>query len=187
MSEPERVTEVLAALGQGDASAADRLLPLVYDELRRLAHRQMAREPSGSTLQATALVHEAYLRLVGALDLHWESRAHFFRAAALAMRRILVEQARRRRQVKRGGRLDRLPLEEPACAPGVEPLDVLALDEALSRLEARDKRKADVVHLRYFAGLDVEETAGALGISAATVKNDWSYARAWLHRELSTG
>ena len=168
-----------------DPRAAADLLPLVYEELKRLARARLHREPPGSTLQATALVHEAYLRLLGGEEMGWTGRAHFFGAAALAMRRILVDRARARGRLRRGGARERITLaEDAALAPGPE-LDLLALDEALERLQAHDKRKAEVVYLRFFAGLDLSEIARAQGVSPATVKNDWSYARAWLHRELA--
>lgn len=179
------VTRLLAAIGAGDAHAERRLLPLVYDELRRLAHQRMAREPPGQTLQPTALVHEAYLRLVGDEPVRWENRAHFFGAAARAMRRILVERARKRAAPKHGGGLKRIPVDDLAIQDP-EQLDLLALDEALTRFEASDKRAHDVVLLRFFAGLGIEETATALGISPATVKREWAYAKAWLHHELTS-
>jgi RNA polymerase sigma factor (TIGR02999 family) len=192
-SGPQDVTRLLEALGKGESGAAEVLLPLVYDELRRLAHAQMAREGTPQTLDPTALVHEAYLRLVGSpADEQgapaWNGRGHFFGAAAQAMRRILVENARRRTQLKRGGDRQRLDLPDIAAADGDGgPLDLLALDEALGQLESRDRRKADVVMLRYFVGLTIEQTALALNISPATVKNEWMYARAWLYRQLNPG
>lgn len=184
------VTVLLRLASDGDSQAAAELLPLVYDELRRLARAKMSKERdggAGQTLQPTALVHEAYMRLLGAEgeSLRWEGRGHFFGAAARAMRRILVERARARGRVKRGGGAARVALEDDALA--VEPPgdDLLALDEALERLEKRDRRKAEVVMLRFFAGLSIEEIAAAIGVSPATVKNDWTFARAWLHRELA--
>ncbi|HLN28799.1 MAG TPA: sigma-70 family RNA polymerase sigma factor [Gemmataceae bacterium] len=179
------VTRILDTLGQGDPQAAAKLLPLVYDELRRLAAAQMAREKPGHTLDATALVHEAYLRLVG--DQRFENRRHFFAAAAEAMRRILVENARRKCSLKRGGgrrRLD-LNLEQPIEVERSEPL--LALDEALDRLEARDPAKAQLVKLRYFAGMTIEQAAEVLAISVTTANRWWSYTRAWLHEEIRRG
>jgi RNA polymerase sigma factor (TIGR02999 family) len=184
MSRPpdERVTRLLDAAADGDSGAASDLLPVVYDELRRLARAQLRRESPGQTLQPTALVHEAFLRLVGPADLEWKGRGHFFGAAARAMRRILVERARRRRRIKHGGRLHRTDLEPDRIEAPEQGIDVLALHEALDRLEARDRRKSEVVHLRYFAGLSVEETAAALNLSPTTVKSEWNFARAWLRR-----
>jgi RNA polymerase sigma factor (TIGR02999 family) len=184
---PHDVTQLLVAVSDGDSRAAAELLPVIYSELQRLARSFMAKEPAGNTLQPTALVHEAYLRLVGQTEMQWDSRGHFFVAAATAMRRILVERARARYRIKRGG--DRRRMEMHDGAMSVEPPsdDLLALDEALQRLEQTDQRKCQVVMLRHFAGLGVEETAAALSVSTATVKNDWAFARAWLHRELSKG
>jgi RNA polymerase sigma factor (TIGR02999 family) len=182
------VTRILSALEQGDAQAAARLLPLVYQELRRLAARSLAREKPGQTLTATALVHEAYLRLVGKGDVpRWQSRGHFCAAAAEAMRRILVENARRKQSLKRGGGLARQPLAEEELALPEPREDLLALDAALDRLAAIDPVKADLIKLRYFAGLTAEQAAQALGISRATADRYWAYARAWLHREISHG
>jgi RNA polymerase sigma factor (TIGR02999 family) len=182
------VTHILAAIEAGDAHAASRLLPLVYDELRKLAAQKMAQEKPGQTLQATALVHEAYLRLVdGDKAQHWNSRGHFFAAAAEAMRRILVENARRKKALRRGGgrhRQNLQPAEQEA--PRLSD-DILALDEALERLAAKDHAKAELVKLRYFAGLTMEQTAELLGISVATAHRWWNYARAWLHQDLSLG
>lgn len=176
---------MLDAIAQGDSHAAKDLLPIVYDQLRALAHAQMAHEKAGLTLQPTALVHEAYLRLVGGSNVKWNSRGHFFGAAAQAMRRILVEAARSRKQLKRGGNRSRVELEEGMAVFDPNDIDFEELDKVLTRLEAMDARKGQVVMLRYFAGLGVEETAEALGVSPATVKNDWAYARAWLFKELS--
>jgi len=181
------VTRILSALEQGDAQAAEQLLPLVYDELRRLAAQNRAREQPGKTLTATALVHEAYLRLVGKDEPRWESRSHFYVAAAEAMRRILVENARRKRSLKRGGDRARQELVEAELAAPEPREDLLALDEALDRLAAKDPTKAELVKLRYFAGLTGEQAARALGISRATADRYWAYARAWLHRELTRG
>ncbi len=182
------LTQILRAIEQGDPHAAGQLLPLVYDELRALAAQRLAREKPGQTLQPTALVHEAYLRLVGKGDgPHWEGRGHFFAAAGEAMRRILVENARRKRSLKRGGgrrRLD-LDVEQPAAIERSEPL--LALDAALDRLEARDPDKARLVKLRYFAGMTIEQAAETLAISVTTANRWWSYARAWLHEEIRRG
>jgi RNA polymerase sigma factor (TIGR02999 family) len=176
------VTHILSAIEHGDSRAAGKLLPLVYEELRRLAAQRLAQEKPGQTLQATALVHEAYLRLVGTDDPGWENRGHFFAAAAEAMRRILVDNARRKAAVKAGGGHERVGLDEVEVELAIEGprLDLLALDEALKTLEAKDKRKADLVRLRYFAGLTVDQAAYALGISASTADNDWVYAKSWL-------
>lgn len=178
------VTSILSAIDRGDARAAEQLLPLVYDELRRLAAQRLAHERPGLTLQATALVHEAYLRLIGPETSPWNSRGHFFSAAAEAMRRILIEDARRKGAEKHGGALRRVDLggvDVPASAPSV---DVLALDEALSRLAAEDPTKAELVKLRFFGGLSVEDAGRVLGISRATADRYWAYARAWLYAEL---
>ena len=180
------VTRILSAIDSGDPHAAGQLLPLVYDELRRLAAQKLAREKPGQTLEATALVHEAYLRLVGTdPGQPWNGRGHFFAAAAEAMRRILVENARRKRAVRHGEGLKRHDADEvPIAAP--EPAeDLLALDEALDRLAARDPVKAELVKLRHFAGLTIEQAADALGVSPATAKRYWAYSRAWLFREVS--
>jgi len=182
------ITRLLHGLGRGEADKAGALLPLVYDELRKLARAHMAREKPGRTLQATELVHEAWLWVVGERDPGWNGRAHFFGAAARAMRRILVEQARRRARLKRGGERERLELDEvelradaPESGPGA---DVLAVEEALERLEREDERKGRIVELRYFAGLTVEETAQALGVSVGTIEREWRFIRAWLRTEL---
>lgn len=180
------VTRILTQIEQGDPSAAGQLLPLVYDELRKLAAARLVQEKPGQTLQATALVHEAYVRLVDTNKAqHWDSCAHFFAAAAEAMRRILVENARKKQAGKRGGNRQRLELED--VQPVVVPpnADVLALGEAIEKLQVIDPRKADLVKLRYFAGFTVPQAASALGISASTADNDWAYARAWLRVELS--
>jgi RNA polymerase sigma factor (TIGR02999 family) len=180
-----KVTQILSAIERGDPSAAGRLLPLVYEELRRLAAHKLAREAPGQTLQATALVHEAYLRLVDVEKaLHWNSRGHFFAAAAEAMRRILVENARSKASLKRGGGLQRQdwPEEEPV-APAVSD-DLLALDEALTLLAQTDALAAELVKLRYFAGLTSQQAAEVLGISARTADRTWAYARAWLLKKL---
>jgi RNA polymerase sigma factor (TIGR02999 family) len=178
------VTRLLDAAGAGDARASAELLPLVYEELQALARSFMAKEGAAHTLQPTALVHEAYLRLVGDGST-WDNRGHFFVAAATAMRRILIDRARQRHRLKRGGNRRRVELDDAALATEPESEDLLALEQALARLEAKDPRKGQVVMLRYFAGLSNEETATVLGVSLATVKNDWTFARAWLHRELS--
>jgi len=182
------VTRILSAVGQGDPQAASRLLPLVYDELRKLAAHRLAAEKPGQTLQATALVHEAYLRLVDREQpQRWNGRGHFFAAAAEAMRRILVESARRKGRLKAGGSRRRVALEGLALAQDARGPDLLALDEALRKLEREEPRKAAVVKLRFFAGLTNEEAAEALGVSPATAENDWAYARAWLKVELGGG
>ncbi|HJZ90703.1 MAG TPA: sigma-70 family RNA polymerase sigma factor [Gemmataceae bacterium] len=183
------VTQILNAIEQGDPDAAEQLLPLVYGELRRLAAGRLEHERPGQTLQATALVHEAYLRLVedGGSETHWNSRGHFFAAAAEAMRRILVERARHKRSQKAGGDRRRVSLDEvEPTMPGPD-LDFLALDDALNELERRDRRKAELVKLRFFAGLTTAEAARALGISASTADNDWAYARCWLRLEIEGG
>ncbi|WP_088257218.1 ECF-type sigma factor [Fimbriiglobus ruber] len=175
------VTQLLNASSQGDPQAASQLLPLVYDELRRLAAARLAAEPSGQTLQPTALVHEAYLRLVGApAGDQWDHRGHFFAAAAEAMRRILIEAARRKASTRHGGAVSRQPLDADA-APAPEPReDLLALDKALDRLGAEDPLKASLVKLRYFAGMSLAEAAAALALSERTAGRHWAYARAWL-------
>lgn len=180
------VTQVLEALERGDPSAADQLLPLVYGELRRLAQNRMAHESPGHTLQATALVHEAFLRLVGKNnhDREWQSRGHFYAAAAEAMRRILVENARRKRRIRHGGEQQRVDLETVAVVVTDVREDVLALDEALTKLAVVDKQAAEITQLRYFAGLSFAEIAAALGISTRTAERKWAYARAWLHCEI---
>ncbi len=180
------VTKVLAAIAQGDPRAAEQLLPLVYDELRRLAAQKLAHEKPGQTLQATALVHEAYLRLLGDEHAHnWNSRGHFFSAAAEAMRRILVDNARRKRRPKHGGDQKRLPLDAVVLPVDDRLNDLLDLDEALNALATLEPLKAELVKLRYFAGLSVDETAACLGISPATAKRYWAVARAWLYAALS--
>jgi RNA polymerase sigma factor (TIGR02999 family) len=189
----EEVTRILAEIQQGDGNTAGesarRLLPLVYEELRRLAAQRLNREHAGQTLQPTALVHEAYLRLVGpngATGADWDGRAHFFAAAAEAMRRILIDNARRKLADKHGGAHVRVDLDDSlaAVAPPADCEDLLALDEALQKLEREDKTKADLVKLHYFTGLSLEEAADALAISRATSYRYWAYARAWLHHEI---
>jgi RNA polymerase sigma factor (TIGR02999 family) len=180
------ISRILSDIGQGDPRAADQLLPLVYDELRKLASSKLSRERPGQTLQATALVHEAYLRLVNAAEgSNWNSRGHFFCAAAEAMRRILVENARRKQSAKAGGGRDRVELAEVEPACDAPRLDLIALDEVLDRLADLDKRKADLVKLRFFAGLTNAQAAEALGISTSTADNDWAYARCWLRLALA--
>ncbi len=179
------VSRLLEAAVKGDRRAADELLPLVYDELRRLAAQRVAAEKPGQTLNATALVHEAYLRLVGNQQANqWDGRRHFFAAAAEAMRRILVENARRKSRIKHGGDLNRVPVEDAALV-SVPTSDVLlALDEALTRFAAQEPEAAKIVELRYFAGLSIDEAADSLGISRATANRHWAYAKAWLRCEL---
>ncbi|MBO0697651.1 MAG: sigma-70 family RNA polymerase sigma factor [Zavarzinella sp.] len=186
------VTRVLGAIEAGDPRAAERLLPLVYAELRRLASQKMAREVPAQTLQATALVHEAYLRLVGTPDGSaaptWNSRGHFFAAAAEAMRRILIERARHKQSLKAGGRRRRQDLADVALAAPAGPgIDLLALNEALDKLEKLDPRKATLVKLRFFAGLTIEQAAQALGVSTSTADDDWAHARCWLRLEMEGG
>jgi RNA polymerase sigma factor (TIGR02999 family) len=182
------VTQILAAIETGDTRAAEELLPLVYEELRKLATAQMAQEKPGQTLQATALVHEAYLRLVGGEHhAHWNSRGHFFAAAAEAMRRILVENARRKKTEKRGGTRNRIDLSQAEPLDQADPDALLDLDELLTRLAVEDFEAAGVAKLRIFAGLSVEETAQALSTSRASAYRQWTYARAWLHARLGTG
>jgi RNA polymerase sigma factor (TIGR02999 family) len=182
------VTRILSAIESGDEHAANELLPLVYDELRRLAAQKIAREKPGQTLQATALVHEAYVRLVdGERDGRWEGRGHFFAAAAEAMRRILIDSARRKKAEKHGGGRQRLDLDEALSVGEFPPDDLLALDEVLARLETVDPLAARVVTLRYFAGLTMPEAAKTLGLSLRNAERNWTYARTWLRREMSRG
>jgi RNA polymerase sigma factor (TIGR02999 family) len=177
------LTRILSAVEQGDAHAAEQLLPLVYEELRKLAAQKLAQEKPGQTLQATALVHEAYLRLVDVNQAqHWNSRGHFFAAAAEAMRRILVEQARRKKRLKRGGQAERLDLADLDITIEGPCADLGALDQALNELAGRHPEKAELVTLRYFAGLTIAEAAQVLGISTSTADRHWTYARAWLYR-----
>jgi RNA polymerase sigma factor (TIGR02999 family) len=179
------VTRVLTCVDRGDPMAAEELLPLVYAELRRLAAEKMAREKPGPTLQATALVHEAFLRLVDQKTAsQWNSRGHFFAAAAEAMRRILVERARHRNSQKAGGQYERVDLIDIEAPADAAFLDMLALHEALAKLEQKDRRKAELVKLRFFVGLTNEEASRVLGISPSTADNDWAYARAWLRLEM---
>lgn len=179
------VTDILSAIEQGDPSAAEQLLPLVYDELRKLAAQRLAQDQPGQTLQATALVHEAYLRLVDVEQAqHWNSRGHFFAAAAEAMRRILIENARRKKADKRGGQRTRVSLDHVDAATIAPPDELLALDEALERLERHDPIAGKLVKLRYYAGLSLEQAAQALDISSATAYRHWSFGRAWLHGQL---
>jgi RNA polymerase sigma factor (TIGR02999 family) len=179
------VTHILKAIEQGDPAAPEQLLPLVYEELRALAAARLAQEKSGQTLQATALVHEVYLRLVDVPQAQdWNSRGHFFAAAAESMRRILIERARHKRRHKHGGQQKRIEFEAALSLAVAPTPDLLALDEALTRLEARDAEAAQLVKLRYFAGLTMPEVAQALGISLRQAERNWTYAKTWLHREL---
>jgi RNA polymerase sigma factor (TIGR02999 family) len=181
---PENVTQILDAIGAGNPQAAEKLLPLVYEELRRLAAARMAQQTPGQTLQATALVHEAYLRLTGGVRDHWQDRSHFFRAAAEAMRCILIENARRKSRWKRGGRLERVELKGLELAAETPPDTLLVVHEALERLAAEDAPKAELVRLRFFIGLTHAEAAQVLGLSEPTVKRYWDFSRAWLLREI---
>ena len=184
---PDDITALLMAWGGGDKAALDRLMPLVYQELRRLARRQMRRERQGDTLQTTALVNEAYLRLVDYQRVQARDRNHFLAIAAQAMRRILIERARSRQSNKRGSNPQRISLDEIAEVADARAADLLALDEALQALSTIDPRKAQLVELRYFGGLTIEETANVLGVSTPTVERDWHTARIWLYREISQG
>jgi RNA polymerase sigma factor (TIGR02999 family) len=180
------LVHILSAIEAGEPHAAEQLLPLVYDELRKLAAQKMAQEASGQTLQATGLVHEAYLRLVDVAKVpHWNSRGHFFAAAAEAMRRILIDRARERLALKRGGNNRRIPLEEVDPPAGTLPEDLLALDEALEQLTRLDPTAGQLVKLRYFAGLSVEQAAETLNLSTATAYRHWTFARAWLHSQVA--
>lgn len=179
------VTRILSQIERGDPLAAEQLLPLVYDELRKLAAARLAQERPGQTLQATALVHDAYIRLVDVEQAQrWDSRGHFFSAAAVAMRRILVEQARRKHRLKHGGQCQRIPLESLELECGLPTVELLALDEAIAKLEAEDPTKARVVELRCFVGMNHGEVAQVLGVSEVTARRHWRYARAWLRREM---
>lgn len=182
---PHEITQLLDEWGKGNQTALDKLYPLVYDELRRMAHRYMSRERKGHTLQTTALINEAYLRLVEQRNVHWENRAHFFGISAQIMRRILIDHARRYDYAKRGGGAQRVSLDEAAVVAKERAAELLDLDEALNRLAAVDPRRSRVVELRFFGGLDNEEIAWLLKISPNTVTRDWKMARAWLYRELS--
>jgi RNA polymerase sigma factor (TIGR02999 family) len=180
------VTRLLGAIDHGDSKAAEELLPLVYDELRRLATARMAQESPGQTLQATALVHEAWLRLVGSSESHWNSRGHFFGAAAEAMRRILLERARKKGRVRHGGRLQRVDLEQVTMATQDTDDVIIAINDALEKLAAESPQKAEIVKLRYFAGMEHAEIAEVLGVSEPTVRRHWAYARSWLYAELKS-
>jgi RNA polymerase sigma factor (TIGR02999 family) len=180
------VTRILSAIEQGDPQASEKLLPLVYDELRKLAAHKMSQETPGQTLQATALVHEAYLRLVdGRKAQHWNSRGHFFAAAAEGMRRILVENARRKKRIKHGGDLERAEIELSSLPTRMSSDELVALDEALEKLKHEDPAKAQLVTLRYFGGMTIEQAAEVLGISRVTAHRYWTYARAWLHQQIT--
>jgi RNA polymerase sigma factor (TIGR02999 family) len=180
------ITTILSAIDSGDPHASEQLLPLVYDELRKLAAQKLAREGPGQTLEATALVHEAYLRLIGAeAPQAWSSRGHFFAAAAEAMRRILVENARRKQRIKHGGECQRVNLETIDLPTRMPSEELLALDEALTGLKEHDAVKAQLVNLRYFSGLTIEQAAEVLGISRTTAHRHWTYARAWLHQQMT--
>lgn len=179
-----QVTELLVRWRKGDREALDKLVPLVYEELRRIAQHFLQRERPDHTLQSTALVHEAYVRMVGQNLPEWESRAHFFGIAAQLMRQILVDHARARQASKRGGGAFKLTLDESTALPEQKDLDLIALDDALKSLQQLDEQQSRIVELRYFAGLTIEDTSAVLGISPATVKRDWATARAWLQREM---
>jgi RNA polymerase sigma factor (TIGR02999 family) len=180
------VTQIIETVAAGDPHAADQLLPIVYNELRRLAGQRLGQEPPGQTLQPTALVHEAYLRLVDVKEpQQWRNRGHFFAAAAEAMRRILVEQARRKASLKHGGGWQRVEMGDVAGEANAQSLDLLALDDALKQLAAKDPRKAELVKLRFFAGLTIPQAAEAVGISSTTADNDWAYAKSWLRVQMA--
>jgi RNA polymerase sigma factor (TIGR02999 family) len=181
------ITQLLDAAAHGDSAALNRLWSSVYEELHQLARAQLAQESPGCSLQPTSLVSEAYLRLIGDGHVEWENRRHFFAAAAKAMRRILVDDARKRGRLKHGGGQPPGPLPDGLPTPERDPAKVLAIDEALQKLEQTDPARAEIVMLRYFAGLSIDETAAALGVSPRTVDTEWRFARAWLHRELSKG
>jgi len=181
------VTRILTAIEQGNARAADELLPLVYQELRHLAAQKMSHEPPGQTLQATALVHEAYIKLVGSEAQNFSGRTHFFAAAAEAMRRILIDNARRKQRLKHGGDQQKIGLDDAEIAIEAPSDDLIALDEALEKLAEMDKVKADLVKLRYFAGLTLEQAASLLNLSERTAKRYWAHARAWLYRQVNEG
>jgi len=183
--EPQDVTKLLVKWSKGDSAALDALIPLVYSELRRLARHYLQQEKQSHTLSSTALVHEAYLRLVKQTDVTWQNRAHFFGVASQMMRRILVDHARRQAYAKRGGGAMTLTLDDTISAPRQREIDLVALDDALHGLAKLDQRQSRLVELRFFGGLSIEETSEVLGVSAPTVKRDWASARAWLFREIS--
>jgi len=183
---PLDVTQMLKEWSEGDTRALDKLMPLVYEELRRQASRYLRKERLNHTLQTTALIHEAYLKLIDQRNVEWQNRSHFFGIAAQAMRRILVDYARERHRAKRGGNAENLPIEEAAFIVSKEKsIDLVALDEALTRLAKFDERQARIVELKFFSGLDIDETAEVLGVSNATVRRDWNMAKAWLHQEIT--
>lgn len=184
-SSPQEVTQLLLDWNEGNRDALEKLMPLVYKELRRLAHQYLRKERAGHTMLTTDLVHEAYLRLVDQKRVHWQNRAHFFGIAANLMRRILVDHARRKRRTKRGAGAHRVSLNEATIMSQQSEVDILAIDEALAKLAQLDERKARVVELRFFGGLEVEEAAEFLQVSPITVMRDWKMAKAWLHRALS--
>jgi RNA polymerase sigma factor (TIGR02999 family) len=181
------VTQMLHDWSHGDREVLDKLVPVVYEELRRQATRYLKRERPGHTLQTTALIHEAYIRLIDQKNVHWQNRAHFYAIAAQLMRRILVDHARSRQAAKRGGSDIKLPLEEAMIVSEGREIDLVALDEALERLAAIDPQQSRVVELKFFSGMSVEETAEVLGVSTRTVKRDWNVAKAWLRRQISEG
>jgi RNA polymerase sigma factor (TIGR02999 family) len=186
MAQTHKITRMLREWSDGNREALEELMPLVYDELHKQARRYLRRERQNHTLQTTALIHEAYLKLIDQREVNWESRTHFFAVAANMMRRILVDHARTKHRAKRGGAGENLPLEEAMLVVSDErSIDLVALDEALNRLEEFDEQQARIVELRYFSGLSLEETAAALKVSRTTVANDWALAKAWLHRELT--
>ncbi len=184
---PQEVTELLVAWSDGDRAALDQLMPLVYEELRRLAHRYLGRERAGHTLQTTALVNEAYLKLINEREMRWQNRAHFFAVSAQLMRMILVDYARNRNYAKRGGGAQRVSFDEALVVSDERAAELIALDDALTSLAAFDERKSRVAELRFFGGLSVEETAEVLKVSPVTVMREWRLTKAWLHRELSKG
>jgi RNA polymerase sigma factor (TIGR02999 family) len=182
------LTQILHSIEQGDQHAAEQLLPVVYDELRKLAAQKLAQEKPGQTLEATALVHEAYIRLVDTERAqHWDSRGHFFAAAAESMRRILIENARKKQRLKRGGGLERVDLDQIHLTVDNPSDDLIALDEAIAKLAKKAPKKAELVKLRFFAGLTIDEASKALAISTTTAERHWAYARAWLYREIARG
>ena len=183
---PQQVTQLLVAWGDGDQAALDELMPLVYEELRRLARRYMSKERPGHTLQTSALVHEACLRLVDQKNIHWQDRAHFFGIAARLMRQVLVDYARKRRYAKRGGDARRVPLDEAMIVSEERAADVVALDDALKSLAEIDPRQSEIVELRFFGGLSIEETAEVLNVSPGTIMRDWTLAKAWLRRAITS-